>query len=100
MVPQTTADFWDYQLERAELGSKYVSHILMDFVLPTSGRSSKYDIQAQLKELAVSQATEVSFHGGDKVLSFDDGSRLAVVAEGANTMVGTSRVMEPGENEE
>ena len=99
MLPQTMAEFWDYQLERAELGSKYVSHILVDFVLANNGRTSKYDIQAQLKELAVSQAAEVVFHGGDRVLTFEDGSRLAVVAGGANTMVGISRVMEPGEHD-
>ena len=97
MLPRTMAEFWDCQLERAELGSKYVSHLLVDFVLANNGRTSNYDIQAQLKDLAVKKAAEVVCHGGDRVLTFEDGSRLALVADGANTMVGISRVMEPGE---
>ena len=40
---------------------------------------------------------EIQWEIGDRILDFADGSRLGIVALAANTMAGSSRVMEQGE---
>ena len=97
---QTVADFWDCEIEHAEAKSRWVSDHLLYIIHKEAGRLnlSKLDVEKTLKKMAVEQAVAIQWENGHKVLEFSDGSRLVLVAPAANTMAGSSRVMEPGES--
>ena len=97
---QTIADFWDCEIEHAEVKSRWVSDHLLYIICNNAGRRnlSKLDVEKALKIMAVEQAAPIQWENGHKVLEFSDDSRLVLVAPAANTMAGSSRVMEPGES--
>ncbi|MDE2785333.1 MAG: hypothetical protein OXL37_01575 [Chloroflexota bacterium] len=94
------ADFWDCEIEHAEAKKRWVSEHLRYIIGRTAGRwnLTKLDVEVALVDMAVAQAVEVQREVGDRILDFADGSRLGIVAMAANTMAGSSRVMEPGEH--
>lgn len=96
---KTIADFWDCEIEHAEAKKRWVSDHLRYIISKNAGRwnLTKLDVEMALIEMAVAQAMERQWEKGDKILDFADGSRLGIVAPAANTMAGSSRVMEPGE---
>ena len=96
---KTIADFWDCEIEHAEAKRRWVSDHLRYIIGRNAGRwdLTKLDIEVALMDMAVAQATEIQWEIGDRILDFADGSRLGIVALAANTMAGSSRVMEPGE---
>ena len=100
MLPiNTTADFWDCEIEHAEAKKRWVSDHLLYIIGRNAGRwnLTKWDVVAALKEMAVKDAVHMQWEIGDRIVDFADGSRLGLAAPGAHTMAGSSRVMEPGE---
>ena len=99
---QTTADFWDCEIEHSEVKSMWVSDHLLYMIRTAAGRLNlnKIEIESALKKMAEEQAMTmtVQWDIGDKLLDFTDGSRLGIVAPAAGTMAGSSRVMEPSES--
>ena len=93
------ADFWDCEIEHAEAKKKWVSEHLLYIISTKAGRWNldKFEVLYTLIDMAVSRATKVEWEIGDRILTFADGSNLAIVAPGANTMAGHSRVMALGE---
>ena len=95
----TIADFWDCEIEHTEARRGWVNDHLMYIIGTNAGRwnLTKWEVVAALKELAIGQASDFEWDIGDRILEFPDRSRLGIVAAGAGTMAGSSRVMEPGE---
>ena len=97
---KTIADFWDCEIEHAEAKRRWVSEHLRYIIGRNAGRRdlTKLDVETALIDMAVAQASNIKWEVGDRILDFVDGSRLGIVAPAANTMAGSSRVMEPGES--
>ena len=95
----TVADFWDCEIEHAEVKKRWVSEHLLYVVGREAGRwnLTKLDVEAALKDMAIEQAVSIEWEVGDRLLDFADGSRLGIVAPAAGTMAGSSRVLVPGE---
>ena len=95
----TIADFWDCEIEHAEARRGWVNEHLMYIIGTNAGRRNltKWEVVTALKELALEQALDIEWDIGDRILEFSDRSRLGLVAAGAGTMAGSSRVMERGE---
>ena len=96
----TIADFWDCEIEHAEVKSRWVSDHLLYIIRKEAGRFnlSKLDVETALTKIAEGQAIAIQRETGDRLLDFLDGSRLGLMAPAANTAAGSSRVMEPGES--
>ena len=94
------ADFWDCEIEHAEAKKTWVSEHLLYIISTNTGRwnLNKFEVVTALVEMATSRATKFDWEINDRILTFADGSHLGVVAPGANTMAGNSRVMAPGEH--
>ena len=77
----------------------WVSDHLLYIICTRAGKwnLSKVEVVSALADMAVTQAVETEWEISDRILTFTDGSRLAIVALGANTMAGRSRIMNPGE---
>ena len=99
MEPKTIAEFWDCELEHSEARQSWVNEHLLQVIRRTLGTNAprNLDVEAELRKMAESQAIQTEWAINDKILTFEDGSRLALVAMSANTMKGSSRVMGPGE---
>ena len=99
MEPITIAEFWDCELEHSEAKRSWVNEHLLQVIRRTLGTNAprKLDVEAELRRMAESQAFKTEWATNDKILTFEDCSRLALVAMDANTMKGSSRVMAPGE---
>ena len=97
--PETIAAFWDCEIEHSEAKQKWVNEYLLFVIRRTLGKNvpPNLDVEAQLRNMAESQAVHTERDIGDKILTFEDGSRLGIVAMGAGTMKGSSRVMAPEE---
>ena len=92
---KTIADFWDCEIEHAEVKRSWVSEHLRYIISKNAGRRNltKLDVEAGLIAMAVEQAVGIAWEIGDRILDFADGSRLGIVAPAAGTMAGSSRVM-------
>ena len=95
----TIAEFWDCEIEHCYVKMRWTNPILLNAICDKLGTRAprKLGVLYELRKMAESRAREIEQHIGDKILTFEDGSRLAIVAFDANTMEGDSRVMEPGE---
>ena len=95
----TIADFWDSEIEHWEVKLRWINPVLFDITCDRLGTRAprKFKVLAELRKMAESRAVEWKWDKDDKILTFEDGSRLAIIAPAANTMKGESRVMEPGE---
>ena len=96
---ESIADFWDCEIEHAEAKRAWVNEHLLYIISAGAGRwnLSKVEVVSALADMAVKQAIESEWKISDRILTFTDGSRLAIVAPGAGTMAGRSRIMDPGE---
>ena len=99
MEPTTIAEFWDCELEHSEAKQSWVNEHLLQVIRRTLGTNAprNLDVEAELRKMAESQAIQTEWAINDKILTFEDRSRLALVAMDANTMKGSSRVMAPDE---
>ena len=99
--PKTIAEFWDCELEHSEAKQRWVNEHLLQVIRRTLGTNapSNLAVEAQLRKMAESQAVQTEWIINDKILTFEDQSRLALVAMDANTMKGSSRVMTSGERD-
>ena len=97
----TIADFWDCEIEHAEVKQRWVSEHLRYIIGRKTGRwnLTNLAVEAALIDMAIEQAVSIEWEVGDRLLDFADGSRLGIVAPGAGTMAGSSRVMAPGETD-
>ena len=96
---ETIADFWDYEFEHCERAAVRINPDIYHAISKKLGKNrlNKYDVADEMRKMAEAQAIEVKWEIGDKVLTFPDGSQLGIVAPGAGTAAGWSRVMRPGE---
>ena len=99
MEPTTIAEFWDCEIEHSEVKQRWVNQHLLVVIRRTLGAKvpRNLDVEDQLRKMAENQAVHTERQTNDKVLTFEDGSRLALVDMGAGTMEGSSRVMSPGD---
>ena len=99
MEPKTIAEFWDCEIEHSEAKQSWVNEHLLEVIRRTLGTNAprNLDVEAQLRKMAESQALQIEWDMNDKILTFEDRSRLAIIAMGANTMKGSSRVMARGD---
>lgn len=98
MLPiESIADFWDCEIEHAEAKKSWVNEHLLYIISTRAGRwnLSKVEVESELAAMAMTQAVKTEWDIGDRILTFEDGSRMGAVAPGAGTMAGRSRVMEP-----
>ena len=95
----TIADFWDCEIEHCEVKLKWTNPVLLDMVAERLGRKvpRKWDTVRELCRMAESRAVSFQWDRNDKILTFEDESRLALIPLDANTMKGSSRVMGPGD---
>ena len=95
----TIAEFWDCEIEHCYAQMRWTNPILLDAIRDKLGTLAPRKLSAlyELRKMAESRAKEIEPDRGDKIVTFEDGSRLAIVAFDANTMEGDSRVMEQGE---
>ncbi len=95
----TIAEFWDSEIEHCGVKLRWTNRALLDIACEKLRTKSprKLDVICELSKMAEGRAVEWEWNTNDKILTFEDGSRLAVVAFDANTMKGDSRVMEPSE---
>ena len=98
-IVKSIAEFWDCEIEHAEAKRAWVNEHLLYIIRTNAGRRnlSKVEVESKLTAMAVTQAVNAEWEIGDRILTFADGSRLGVVAPGAGTMAGRSRVMAAGE---
>ena len=96
---ETTADLWDYEFEHCERAAVRVNPDLYDAISKKLGkkRLNKHDVADEMRKMAEAQAIDIKWEIDDKVLTFPDGSQLGIIAPGANTAAGWSRVMRAGE---
>ena len=96
---ETIADFWDCEFEHSERGAVHVNTVLYDEISKKlrKKRLNKHDVADELRKMAEAQAIDVKWEIGDKVLTFPVRSQLGIIAPGAGTAAGSSRVMRPGE---
>ena len=89
----TKAELWDRRIERAEWLIESAYHDLGDVI----DKDKAFDLLTATRDEAVEDAVNVSFEGqiADRVLSFSDGSKLLLIALGADTAAGDSRVLRP-----
>ena len=94
------AEFWDREIEHCEANISWVNQGIRQVVRAELGKSNPTgsEVMDKLREIARANATTIHPDLNDEILTFEDGSRLAIIAPGANTMAGSSRVM--GENEQ
>ena len=98
--PETIADFWDCEIEHSERGQSQVNQHLLYIIRRNAGRFNltNLDVEAALRDMATKQAIHWEWEINDKVLDFNDGSRLGLIAMDAGTAAGSSRIMKPGES--
>ena len=96
---KTIAEFWDSEIEHCDAKLRWTNPALLDIACEKLRTKAprKLDVIREFRKMAEGRAVEWEWDSNDKILTFEDGSRLAIVAFGANTMKGDSRVMEPGE---
>lgn len=94
-VPQTKAEFWDSQLECLERKKKWLHSGLLYIIEVGAGRRnlSTTEVMVKLVELIAQGSETERRSGSDRVVRFDDGSRLALFDIGGNTCAGLSRVL-------
>ena len=99
MEPKTVAEFWDCEIEHSEAKQSWVNEHLLQAIRRALGTDAprNLDVEARLREMAESQAVQTEWVINDRILTFGDSSRLAIIAMDANTMRGSSRVMAPDE---
>ncbi len=99
--PKTIAEFWDCEIEHSEAKQSWVNEHLLHVIRRTLGTNAprNLDVEVQLRKMAESQAVQTEWVINDKILTFEDQSRLALVAMDANTMRGSSRIMMSGERD-
>lgn len=93
------ADFWDCEIEHCEAKLRWTDPALLDIVGERLGRKvpRKWDAVHEICRMAESRAVNSEWSINDKILTFEDESRLALIPLDANTMKGASRVIESGE---
>ena len=81
----------DRRIERAEwlLASAYG-----DLGLVIDGDKA-FDLLWEIRDVVVKDAVNVEWQTADRVLTFNDGSKLLLIAGDANTAAGDSRVLRP-----
>ncbi len=95
----TIAEFWDSEIEHCDAKLRWTNPALLDIACEKLRTKAlrKLDVIRELRKMAEGRAVEWEWNKNDKILTFEDGSRLAIIAFDADTMKGDSRVMEPGE---
>ncbi len=95
MAPETIAEFWDCKIEHSEVKQKWVNENLLHIIRRTldTNRITNGAVQRKLREMAESQAVQTEWVIDDKILTFEGDSRLGIIAPGAGTAAGLSRVM-------
>ena len=95
-VPKTKAEFWDSQLECLERKKGWLHHGLLDTIEMSAGRRNlnKTEVMKKLVELIVQKSELETRNVNDRVVRFDDGSRLVLFDIGGNTCAGLSRVLD------
>ena len=92
---ETKAEFWDSQLECLERKKGWLHSGLLDTIEIDAGRRnlSKIEVTMKLVELIVQESQTEAFNVNDRVVRFDDGSRLVLFAIDGHTCAGRSRVL-------
>ena len=98
-VPKTKAEFWDSQLECLERKKRWLHSGLLYIIEVGAGRRNLSTIEVMMKlvELIAQEAKTEKWNVSDRVVRFDDGSRLVLFDIGGNTCAGLSRVL-PGDD--
>lgn len=87
----TKAELWDRRIERAEW---LIASAYGDFGLVIDGDKA-FDLLWEIRDVVVKDAVNVEWQTADRVLTFNDGSKLLLIAGDANTAAGDSRVLRP-----
>ena len=93
--PRTKAEFWDSQLECLERKKEWLHSGLLDTIEIGAGRGrlNTTPVILKLVELIVQESELEKWDVNDRVVCFDDDSRLVLFAIDGHTCAGLSRVL-------
>ena len=87
----TKAELWDRRIERAEWLFESAHHDLGDLI----DQEKALNFLTRTRDAALEDADNVEWQIADRVLTFEDDSKLLLIALDAGTAAGDSRVLRP-----